>query len=320
MNILFHPASEIFPLLNSAELATLAGDIEANGLLEAIVLHTDGSILDGRNRYLACLKVDVEPRFVEWDCKGTEEQFVDTMNFHRRHLSTKARKERAVMLAKQNPDMSARAIARATYLDHHTVIDVISPDESNKDNGIDTTGEIPHPASDKPKSLKTGNRIDTPDDQTIEQMVRNGMALGLNNADTAKRIGVGHQAYSQLRDMVLLLDKDELSPKHKDMVSAAWAKVNETKQNAEAYEDLDSITARVWGPKQSRGPSREKTASNRQGKFEVAYASVVSMCRVAEQIDIPYLSVERTGELSNDLKRAEASIRKFRQQLEEIHA
>ncbi len=320
MDITFHPASGIFPLLSPADLAALAGDIDANGLLEAIVLHTDGSILDGRNRYRACLEVGVEPRFVEWDGQGTEEQFVDTMNYHRRHLSTKTRKERAVMLAKQNPDMSARAIGRATNLSDHTVASVISPDKTSKNSEIGADAQNAHPTPDKPRTLKTGNRIDTPKDQTIEQMVRAGMTLGLTVAGTAKEIGIGPEAYSQLRDMVLLLDKDELSPKHKDMVRAAWAKVNVTKQNAEAYGDIESISTRVWGPPKSRGGSREKTASTRRSKFEVAYASVVSMCSAAEQIDIPYLNAERTGELSKDLKKAEASIRKFRQQLEEIHA
>ena len=91
MNLTFHPASEMFPLLSNADLAALAGDIKANSLREPITLHSDGSILDGRNRYRACLSAEVEPRFVDWDGQGTPEVFVISMNLHRRHLSESQR-------------------------------------------------------------------------------------------------------------------------------------------------------------------------------------------------------------------------------------
>jgi hypothetical protein len=43
-----HPTADLFPLLDDVELAQLALDIHDNGLRDPIVLHPDGSILDGQ--------------------------------------------------------------------------------------------------------------------------------------------------------------------------------------------------------------------------------------------------------------------------------
>ena len=56
----FHEAANIFPLCEGPELDALADDIEENGL--QIPIETlDGKIIDGRRRWLACQKKDIEP-------------------------------------------------------------------------------------------------------------------------------------------------------------------------------------------------------------------------------------------------------------------
>jgi MT-A70 len=84
--IAFHPAAGIFDLMDGAEFDELVADIKANGLRLPIISHPDGRILDGRNRYRACLKANVEPEFEEWDGVGLAADFVWSLNGPRRHL------------------------------------------------------------------------------------------------------------------------------------------------------------------------------------------------------------------------------------------
>lgn len=84
--ISFHKVSEFFPLMSELELKELAEDIKVNGLKEPITLF-EGKIVDGRNRYLACLKAGIEPVFVEWKEKSSLVDFVVSMNLRRRHLT-----------------------------------------------------------------------------------------------------------------------------------------------------------------------------------------------------------------------------------------
>lgn len=81
-----HPLCTFFPRIEGAEFEALVADIGRNGLREAIVLH-DGMVLDGGNRYRACLEAGVEPHFAQYDGDGDIVSFVLSANLHRRHLS-----------------------------------------------------------------------------------------------------------------------------------------------------------------------------------------------------------------------------------------
>jgi hypothetical protein len=80
-----HPLCTLFPRLDGSEFRALCDDIAANGLRESITTH-DGMILDGGNRYRACLEVGVAPRFVKFAGPSVS-AFVLSANLHRRHLS-----------------------------------------------------------------------------------------------------------------------------------------------------------------------------------------------------------------------------------------
>ena len=81
----FHPACTIFPPLPDDELRELADDIATNGLRNPIVL-SEGKVLDGRNRYLACEIAGVKPRFIEF--QGDDPiGWVVSQNLVRRHLT-----------------------------------------------------------------------------------------------------------------------------------------------------------------------------------------------------------------------------------------
>jgi N6-adenosine-specific RNA methylase IME4 len=79
----FHPAADLFPLMDEGRLKELVEDIQQNGLVHAIVLY-EGKILDGRNRYRACKAANIEPRFDNYT--GNPFEYAWSVNGQRRDL------------------------------------------------------------------------------------------------------------------------------------------------------------------------------------------------------------------------------------------
>lgn len=85
--------------MQDAEYETFRADIAEHGLREPIWLHADGSIIDGRNRYRACIELGIEPAFETWNGNGSLVAFVVSLNLHRRHLTESQRAMVAAKLA-----------------------------------------------------------------------------------------------------------------------------------------------------------------------------------------------------------------------------
>jgi len=85
MSLDLHPLCTLFPRLSGAEFDALRDDIKANGLRQPIVLH-EGMILDGGNRYRACIEAGVDAEFVAFE-GGNLVSFVLSANLHRRHMT-----------------------------------------------------------------------------------------------------------------------------------------------------------------------------------------------------------------------------------------
>ena len=93
----YHPLANLFPLLGETEIQTLSDDIRHNGLNVPVTMY-EGKILDGRNRYAACILAGVTPAFVDYE--GQEPvKFVVSTNLHRRHLNESQRAMVAAKLA-----------------------------------------------------------------------------------------------------------------------------------------------------------------------------------------------------------------------------
>lgn len=93
----FHPLADVFPLIEGAEFDELVASIKEHGLRHPITT-LDDMILDGRNRYRACLAAGVAPLLEPF--KGRDPiAFVIDENVHRRHLSESQRAMVAARIA-----------------------------------------------------------------------------------------------------------------------------------------------------------------------------------------------------------------------------
>lgn len=94
----FHPLADLFPLIEGEEFAALVASIGANGLREPIVLFED-KILDGRNRYRACLKAGTDLRFEALPENADALTYVVDRNLRRRQLNDDQRRMVAARIA-----------------------------------------------------------------------------------------------------------------------------------------------------------------------------------------------------------------------------
>jgi hypothetical protein len=135
----YHELAAMFPLMEGVDYEDLKRDIQTNGQREAIWLY-EGKILDGRNRYRACMDLGLEPRsrdYIDNDPLG----FVISMNIHRRHLTAEKKREIIAELLKLNPQLSDRAIATQAKVSPTTVGEVrkvtVQSGQSNTRTGVD---------------------------------------------------------------------------------------------------------------------------------------------------------------------------------------
>jgi ParB-like nuclease domain len=101
-----HPIADLFPMMTDEELANLAADIKANGLIHAIVVDKDGVIIDGRNRDRACEIAGIEPATVLFE--GDDPRaYIIASNISRRHL-TKGQQAMAVAMVYPVPEKGGK--------------------------------------------------------------------------------------------------------------------------------------------------------------------------------------------------------------------
>jgi hypothetical protein len=84
-----HPLADLFPMMTDEELDELGEDMLKHGQREPIWLY-EGKILDGRNRYRACLMKGIEPGITETRVADPL-AFVISLNLKRRHLDASQR-------------------------------------------------------------------------------------------------------------------------------------------------------------------------------------------------------------------------------------
>ena len=136
-----HPAAQKFPPMGDQEFEALCADIAENGLLDPIILvgfEGEEVILDGRHRFLACLKTGVEPWFDTFT-GDSPVGYVVSKNKHRRHLTPS---QLAMIAAELKPLYEEEAAKRraatqfgAVGEENDTVVDTCPPPADEEKSG-----------------------------------------------------------------------------------------------------------------------------------------------------------------------------------------
>lgn len=79
-----HPAADAWPMMDNGRYSELLADIQANGQREPITL-CDDMVLDGRNRYRACIELNIAPITRKYE--GDPWAFAWSLNGNRRDLA-----------------------------------------------------------------------------------------------------------------------------------------------------------------------------------------------------------------------------------------
>ena len=113
--VVAHEAANVFPMMDKKRLSELRDDIAKHGLLQPIVMFDD-QILDGRNRYQACVDAGAQPRFVTvrdvddpfayvWSLNGARRDLTDAQ----RYLIWKACEEKSSAMQAEKRRIAAEA-------------------------------------------------------------------------------------------------------------------------------------------------------------------------------------------------------------------
>ncbi|MCM3906873.1 ParB N-terminal domain-containing protein, partial [Trueperella bernardiae] len=199
-----HPYADKYPMLPADELAELTQSIRANGLRQPIVLDTEGRILDGRNRYVACEKAGIQPQFTTYEGEDLAEYVIDC-NTSRRHMST-----------------GARAMASALILEA----------DGRRENGRFAYGEVNFADSQNPTTYRSmvsraGVVIDYA--PHLAQGVVNGQ-LALDNA------------YQQARDIKASAEAEKIAERNRARAEREAEKAERERQ-ARLLNELKANTA-----------------------------------------------------------------------------
>ena len=234
MNILkpngkVHPVAAMFPMMSDAELDELAKDIKTSGMIHPVVLDSDGTLIDGRNRQEACKRAGVECKYVELNGVNLV-VYIYKANNKRRHMKQGARAMQAAKTRHDQgwdqkvsdpenfislPNMAALAGVSLHLLGEATVVAEHAPDEV--DSVIDGATPLESAykeaksrkdaASSKEKQIER-LREEAPDlaDLVIEERLGIPGALAdlKERKDKARR--ERQQSTEFLRDVVQILD------------------------------------------------------------------------------------------------------------------
>ena len=108
-----HPAAEAFPMMDKQRFGDLLEDIRRHGQREPITV-CEGMILDGRNRFKACMELGIVPKTRTYE--GDPWAYAWSLNGQRRDLVDLQRAAIKILCDRGSADYQERSRARAAAI------------------------------------------------------------------------------------------------------------------------------------------------------------------------------------------------------------
>lgn len=169
---------------------------------------------------------------------------------------------------------------------------------------------------------KPNNVLNVPEGMTVEEFGHMGLAKedeGMTQREASESIGIDHNAYMRLREIVLLSSNSSLNKHDAAIVRTAMNAANENKQVRAAHDAISDIATKVWGERGKALRRGTELEARRLEKFDYAFGLVMQACEDAGDMDLPYLSESRANEAVKQLSAAIHHLRILSKRIREIH-
>lgn len=158
--------------------------------------------------------------------------------------------------------------------------------------------------------------IPLPLGRTAEDVCRIGMEMeseGIGTAQIAARIGVGRYTYEQMRDVVKLSDRTDITASDRIIAAEALALMNSTSMVAASRRMIDGILVKMRS-----GARNVSGAAGRIAQFDHAFGLMAQACETMAEYEIPYLSASRIDQCINQIDDAMHNLAAMRRRFTEV--
>jgi hypothetical protein len=151
----FHDIASVFPMMPEKDLSNLVSDIKKNGLQNKIILY-ESKILDGRNRYRACIIAGVNPEFCEYN--GSDPvRYNISLNLIRRHLNQSQRSVVASKIAITKEHGGDRRSDQVANMQHEITVSEAAKIFNVSERMIRTVKEIEQNSPEFIRNIEDGD-------------------------------------------------------------------------------------------------------------------------------------------------------------------
>lgn len=232
----FHPLADAWPLLEGEAFDKLVEDIKTHGLRNPINIDADKKIVDGRNRYRACIDAGVDPKFKMVLLKTSDqvEAFIASQNKHRRHMTADQLSD--VMQKMRDEGKSLRQIERETGVSRSTA------SRKTRSKRVATVSDKTHTTEYKGGlgggiASPKGKRLTVEEKAAIDSDLKSGKSI----RQTAKRNRVSTQTV--LREKKTQNKSTQISGEH----SPSHLTSEQEQELAQLYREKGSVGRQLKG-------------------------------------------------------------------------